>query len=112
MFCSGTHTGRTFAYKSSSRRIATFALSNVPPFKVVVGAFNITLQALGNPEDIIALEGLEYASTLISGVANVCGNVIAAYKKQGGCQPSEVAAILKAAADDTQATLDLLKMGF
>ena len=80
-------------------------------YKALV-AKNITLQALGNPEDIIALEGLEYASTLISGVANVCGNVIAAYKKQGGCQPSEVAAILKAAAEDTQATLDLLKMGF
>ena len=80
-------------------------------YKALV-AKNITLQALGNPEDIIALEGLEYASTLISGVANVCGNVIAAYKKVGGCQPSEVAAILKTAADDTQATLDLLKMGF
>ena len=34
------------AYKSSSLLIATFALSSVPPFKVVVGAFKITLHAL------------------------------------------------------------------
>jgi len=73
---------------------------------------NITLQALGNPADIMALEGLEYASTLISGIASSCSNVIAEYTKQGGCTPDDVAAVLNKVAEDTQATLDLLKMGF
>ena len=75
-------------------------------------ATNITLQALGNPADMIALEGLEYASTLVSGLASACSNVIAEYKKQGGCQPSDAITVLNKSAQETQATLDLLKMGF
>ena len=38
----GILTGRTFANKSSSRRIQTFALSSVPPCGVAVGPFRIT----------------------------------------------------------------------
>lgn len=74
---------------------------------------NITLQALGNPEDIIALEGLEYASTLVSGIATSCSNVIAEYKKTGTiCTKEQALAVLNRTATETQATLDLLKMGF
>ena len=73
---------------------------------------NITLQALGNPADIITLEALEYASTLINGLATTCSNVIAEYTKEGGIEVSGVQAIVDRTSADTQATLDLLKMGF
>ena len=82
-----------------------------PKYKDTVSK-NITLQALGNPADIITLEALEYASTLITGLANACSNVIAEYTKVGGLQPDGVQAVLDRTASDTQATLDLLKMGF
>ena len=41
---SGTLTGRTLAYRSSSRRSVTFALSMLPPLGVVVGPFRRTSQ--------------------------------------------------------------------
>ena len=46
MFFSGMHTGRQLAYKSSSRRMATLALSILPPMGVVVGPFSSTSQVL------------------------------------------------------------------
>ena len=42
----GTDTGRTLANRSSSRRMATLALSSVPPLGVSVGPFNSTSQSL------------------------------------------------------------------
>ena len=42
----GTDTGRTLANRSSSRRMATLALSSVPPLGVSVGPFSSTSQSL------------------------------------------------------------------
>ena len=46
MFFSGMETGRTLAYRSSSRRRVTLALSILPPMGVVVGPFSNTSQVL------------------------------------------------------------------
>jgi hypothetical protein len=71
---------------------------------------NITLQALGNPADIIAMEGLEYESTLFTALSNSCVAVLDAVKSSAGCTKEQALQILNETASSCQTTLDLLKL--
>lgn len=71
---------------------------------------NITLQALGNPADIISMEGLEYESTLFTALSNSCVAVLDAVKSSAGCTKEQALQILNETASSCQTTLDLLKL--
>ncbi|MBQ2713305.1 MAG: hypothetical protein IJF71_08000, partial [Clostridia bacterium] len=73
---------------------------------------SLTLKALGDPAQVMALEGLEYASTLFNGVANSCTAAIQAMESDAGCTVEQAIQIIKNTAGSTQTTLDLLKLGF
>ena len=72
-------------------------------------ADNMTLRALGNPEDIIAMESLQYESTIFAGIGNACTAVQTALK-QGGCDNAKALSELAAVVESTQALLDMQNM--
>ena len=74
-------------------------------------AESITLTAMGNPENIIALESTRYATTLVSGLTTAVGNVQAQLLSSDGCTPDKAKQTLKEVAMSTQQALDLLNMG-
>ncbi len=76
-----------------------------------VEAKSITLQAMGNPENIIALESTEYASTLISGLTTAVGNIQAELLSTNGCTVDKAKEIFNAIAQSTQEAINLLKLG-
>lgn len=69
---------------------------------------SMTLKALGDPADIIALEGSRYASTLISGVINSVGNVHGLLESNQGCTVDNAKQILNDVANATQDSIDLI----
>lgn len=71
---------------------------------------NITLSALGNPEDIMSMESLKYESTVFSGLASAVANVISALKSDGGCTETKALEIINESAASTQAAYDLLNI--
>lgn len=75
-------------------------------------AKNETLQAIGDPEQIIALESTKYASTLISGLTTAVGDVSAQLLSSEGCDVAKAKQILEEVAKSTQDALNLLDLGF
>ena len=74
-------------------------------------ANSITLQAMGDPEQIIALESSQYATTLISGLTTAVGNVSAQLLSADGCTTTKAKQTLDEIAQSTQEALNLLKLG-
>lgn len=74
-------------------------------------ANSITLQAMGDPEQIIALESSQYATTLISGLTTAVGNVSAQLLSADGCTTAKAKQTLDEIAQSTQEALNLLKLG-
>ena len=72
---------------------------------------SLTLQALGDPANIITLESTPYASTLVSGVVNSFGLVLNSLLSDEGCTVDEAVSKINATANSTQQVLDLLKLG-
>lgn len=74
-------------------------------------AKSMTLQAMGNPADVIALESTPYATVLISGLRNAITSVQAEYLSTNGCTADYAKKILQQVGQSTQSSIDLLKMG-
>ena len=74
-------------------------------------AKSITLSAMGDPEEIIALESSRYATTLISGLTTAVGNVSAQLLSVDGCTTDKAKKTLDEIAQSTQEALNLLKLG-
>ncbi len=72
---------------------------------------SITLKAMGDPEQIIALESTKYATTLISGLTTAVGNVQQQLLSVDGCNPEMAIQIIKDIAASTQEAINLLKLG-
>lgn len=70
---------------------------------------NMTCRALGNPADVIAMEGLEFESTIAASIANACNKVITALKSSTGCTKEQAIEIANEVASETQFMLDMLK---
>lgn len=74
-------------------------------------ANSITLQAMGDPSEIIALESSKYATTLISGLTTAVGDVQAQLLSVDGCTVDKAKETLVAIANSTQEALNLLDLG-
>ena len=74
-------------------------------------AENMTLRALGNPADIIAMEGLINETTIFSSLGSACDSVKTEVKG-GSCTHDKAMAILNETATSLQAMLDMLNMEF
>ena len=74
-------------------------------------AKSMTLQALGDPEEILALESSRYATTLISGLTLSVGTVSAGLLSAEGCTVEQAKKYIEEVAKSTQETLNLLKLG-
>lgn len=72
---------------------------------------SITLQAMGDPKEIIALESSKYATTLISGLTTAVGNVSAQLLSVDGCTPDKAKQTLVEVAQSTQEAINLLNLG-
>lgn len=71
-------------------------------------ASNVTLQSLGNPEDIIAMEDIPYESTVFNGVNSAVAQVQSALKSTAGCTVDQAVQLLNDVASSTQDSLDSL----
>lgn len=80
-------------------------------FKAVAES-NKIVKALGNPEDIIALESTEYATLLIDGIKTAVTNVQAQLQSSSGCTVEQAKSTITAVANSTQDALELLNLGF
>ena len=74
-------------------------------------AKSITLSAMGDPSDIIALESTQYATTLIAGLTTAIGDVSAQLLSADGCTSDKAKKTLEDTAASTQEALNLLKLG-
>ena len=74
-------------------------------------AGSMTLQAMGDPANIIALESTEYATDLIRGLRSAVTAVQAAYMSSDGCTVDKAKELLRETAQSTQSALDLLSFG-
>lgn len=72
---------------------------------------SITLQAMGDPEEIIALESSKYATTLISGLTTAVGNVSQQLLSEDGCTVDAAKKTMEDIAASTQEALNLLNLG-
>ena len=75
-------------------------------------AKSITLTAMGNPAEIIALESSKYATTLIAGVTTAVGDVQAQLLSVDGCTVDKAKKTIEDTAKSTQDALNLLDLGF
>ena len=73
-------------------------------------AKSITLSAMGDPAEIIALESTKYATTLISGLTTAVGNVSAQLLSVDGCTVDKAKKTLEEIAQSTQEAVNLLKL--
>ena len=71
---------------------------------------SMTLQAMGDPADIIALESSKYATTLITGLTTAVGN-IQSQLLTNGCTVDDAKKTLVDTANSTQDALNLLDLG-
>jgi len=74
-------------------------------------AKSITLQAMGDPAEIIALESSKFATTLIAGLTTAVGNVSAQLLSVDGCTVDMAKKALEDIAASTQEALNLLNLG-
>ena len=74
-------------------------------------AKSITLSAMGDPSDIIALESTQFATTLIAGLTTAIGDVSAQLLSADGCTVDSAKKTLEDTAASTQEALNLLKLG-
>lgn len=74
-------------------------------------ANSMTLQAMGNPEEIIALESTGFATTLIAGLTTAVGNVSAQLLSVDGCTVDAAKKTLADIAASTQEAVNLLNLG-
>ncbi len=72
---------------------------------------SLTLKAMGDPAEIIALESSQYATTLISGLTTAVGNVQSQLLSADGCTPDKAKKTIEEIAQSTQEALNLLKLG-
>ena len=72
---------------------------------------SITLQAMGDPAQIIALESSKFATTLIAGLTTAVGNVSAQLLSVDGCTVESAKKALEDVAASTQEALNLLNLG-
>ncbi|MBO5714859.1 MAG: hypothetical protein J6S23_00510 [Clostridia bacterium] len=72
---------------------------------------SITLTAMGDPAEIIALESSKYATTLIAGLTTAVGDVQAQLLSADGCTVDKAIQTLLATAQSTQEAINLLKLG-
>jgi hypothetical protein len=72
-------------------------------------AKSMTLRALGDPADIIAMEGLKYETTIFNGVSSAVASVQTALRSAEGCTKDQALKILTDTASSTQSALDLLQ---
>lgn len=72
---------------------------------------NMTLTAMGNPADVIALESTQYATVLINGLREAVTGVQGEYLSTNGCTVDKAKEILEQSGQSTQSALDLLKFG-
>ena len=68
---------------------------------------NITLKALGDPEDIIAMESLKYESTVISAFTSAITGPIMQVESSAGCTVEQAKALIKQSANSLQTYLDM-----
>ena len=76
-----------------------------------VAANSITLTAMGDPKEIIALESTKYATTLISGLTTAVGDVQAQLLSAEGCTVELALKKLLDTANSTQEAINLLNLG-
>lgn len=74
-------------------------------------AKSMTLTAMGNPADVIALESTPYATTLINGLTTAVTSVQAQYLSGEGCTVNMAKELVQTVAQSTQEALNLLKLG-
>lgn len=72
---------------------------------------SITLQAMGDPAEVIALESSQYATVLISGLTTAVGEVQAKLLSADGCTVEQAKQVLIETANSTQEALNLLNLG-
>ena len=72
---------------------------------------NMTLTAMGDPADVIALESTQYATVLINGLREAVTGVQGEYLSTNGCTVDKAKEILEQSGQSTQSALDLLKFG-
>ena len=69
---------------------------------------NVTCKALGNPEDIIAMEGIVYESTIFSALADAIAQVQTAYKSAKGCTVDQAKQIINDVVESAEFMLDMM----
>ena len=74
-------------------------------------ANSMTLKAMGDPAEIIALESSKFATTLIAGLTTAVGDVQAQLLSADGCTVDKAKQTLIATANSTQEALNLLNLG-
>jgi hypothetical protein len=72
---------------------------------------NMTLTAMGDPADVIALESIQYATAMINGLRTAVTSVQAEYLSSSGCTVDRAKEIIAQIAQSTQEALDFMKMG-
>lgn len=71
---------------------------------------NLTLKALGDPANIIAMEGLGKEVTIFNALANAVSLVQGELKTKSGCDKDKAIELINKAASDGQEALDLLDL--
>ncbi len=69
---------------------------------------NVTCKALGNPEDIIAMEGIVYETTIFNALADAVALVQTAYKSKNGCTVEEAKTIIKDVVEGAESLLEMM----
>ena len=72
---------------------------------------SITLTAMGDPAQVMALESTQFATTLISGLTTAVGDVQAQLLSADGCTVAKAKETFAAIAQSTQEAINLLKLG-
>ncbi len=71
---------------------------------------NMTLRALGDPADIIAMEGLAYETTCFNALTTSITLVQSQLKTKDGCDEAKAKELIKKAVDDGQAALEIASL--
>lgn len=71
---------------------------------------NLTLRALGDPAEIMSMEGLAYETTIFNALSSAISNVQAQLKTTAGCTKDQAIELMNKAAEEGQTALDLAKL--
>ena len=108
------------SYDDSKHNLTTWcSTGHIPAWKHIYEsndykeelANNMSLRALGNPEDIIAMEGLIHETTIFNGLSSVCCEV-QTLLRQGNCTKEKATKKMNDMASSYQDILDILNMEF